>query len=169
MRPLALYWSLDIFTQRIRTALSQCPAFAIIGPYTWNGLPPLLRTEQGWIFDRGFLRYSCIVRNNNFTATVTVNEIILFSLTTTLGAVIVNYFCLIYTLQSTCLVPFLKLVIISTCINRAFQPQLGRGRLWVSILNWSYFKFILNVWWVQFLSYNYPHRKGNQKLGLRSY
>jgi len=33
---------LDLFVPRVRTALAQCHAFAVTGPSSWNGLPPVL-------------------------------------------------------------------------------------------------------------------------------
>ena len=38
------YW-LDLFVPRTRTALAQRRAFAVVGPSTWNNLPPSLRGE----------------------------------------------------------------------------------------------------------------------------
>ena len=41
--PLRSTDPLDLFVPRVRTALAQCRAFAVTGPSSWNGLPPLRR------------------------------------------------------------------------------------------------------------------------------
>ena len=38
-RPLRSADSLDVFVPRAETALAQCRAFAVTGPFTWNDLP----------------------------------------------------------------------------------------------------------------------------------
>ena len=44
-RPLRSTDRLDLFVPRVKSALAQCRAFAVTGPSTWNGLPPLLRAK----------------------------------------------------------------------------------------------------------------------------
>ena len=36
---------LDLFVPRVRTALAQCRAFAVAGPSSRNGLPPVLQAK----------------------------------------------------------------------------------------------------------------------------
>src|SRR6218665_1634046 len=44
-RPLHSNDRLDVCVPRGRTALAQCPAFAVTSPSHWNGLPPVLRAR----------------------------------------------------------------------------------------------------------------------------
>jgi len=37
---------LEHFAPRVRTALTQCCAFAVTGPSSWTGLPSLLRAKH---------------------------------------------------------------------------------------------------------------------------
>src|ERR1043165_4482661 len=65
-RPLRSTDRFDLFVPSVRSALTQCRAFAVTGPSTWSGLPPLLRAKltaeppilsssQGVSFSPGFL------------------------------------------------------------------------------------------------------------------